>query len=160
MTGLFGVLVALHVILAVGLFLPSLLLPFALRARRGAAVTAPSAIAHGRFVRGLLWLQGNGTLAVGLGVGATGLALVAILGVQLLTQPWLFVALLLYAANLAVAFFIQRPTLRRLLGLPVGATPAAQERWRTIARRQRYVSYLMAGAIGVIAVLMAAKPGA
>jgi hypothetical protein len=29
-----------------------------------------------------------------------------------------------------------------------------------MARRQRYVSYLMAGAIGVIAFLMAAKPGA
>jgi hypothetical protein len=156
----FPIVLVVHIVLAVSLFLPSFLLPFALRVPRHAPVSAPSEASHGRLVRGLLWLQGNGTMVIGVGVGLTGLALVAILGVQLLSQPWLLAALMLYAANLAVAFFIQRPALRRLLGLTSNASDAEQDRWRTLARRQRYVSYLMAAGIGLIAFLMNAKPGA
>jgi len=81
-----------------------------------------------------------------------------VLGPQLLAQPWLLIALGVYAANLALAFFVQRPGLRRLLRLPSDSTDAERERWRTRARRQRYVSYLMAGAIGIIAFLMSTKP--
>jgi hypothetical protein len=80
------------------------------------------------------------------------------LGTQLLAQPWLMLALGVYAANLALAFFVQRPGLRRLLRLRADATDDERERWRNRARRQRYVSYLMAGAIGIIAFLMSTKP--
>ena len=60
----------------------------------------------------------------------------------MLSQPWLLVALGFYAANLAIAFFIQRPNLRRL----VGVNAAADDRvWKERAKRQRYVSYVMAG---------------
>ncbi len=48
------VLLAIHVTLAVGLFLPSLLLPFALRARRQATTSET------RVVQALLWLQSHG----------------------------------------------------------------------------------------------------
>ncbi len=65
-------------------------------------------------VRGLLWVQSHGTVIIGTGVAVTGLGLVAVLGTQLLSQPWLLVALSIYAANLAAAFFIQRPGVRRL----------------------------------------------
>lgn len=157
---LFAALLVAHIALAISLFLPSFLLPFALRARRGASVIAPASSGHGRFVGGLLWLQGHGTVAIGLGVGATGIGLIATLGAGVLGQPWLLAALILYALNLGTAFFIQRPALRRLLGSRAGASEAEQERWRVLARRQRYVSYLMAGAIGTIAFLMTAKPGA
>lgn len=158
---LFAPLLLAHIVLAIGLFLPSFLLPFALRTRRGAPVAAPTPSGQrGRFVRGLLWLQGNGSLVIGLGVGLTGLGLISVVGLAVLRQPWLLVALSLYATNLAAAFFIQRPALRRLLRLPADAGPMEQERWRVLARRQRYISYLMAGAIGTIAFLMAAKPGA
>jgi hypothetical protein len=47
---------------------------------------------------------------------------------------------------------------RRLLGLRQAASEEEKERWRTRARRQRYVSYLMAGAIGLIGWLMMSKP--
>ncbi len=67
-------------------------------------------------------------------------------------------ALSIYAANLAAAFFVQRPGVRRLVRLPSGADPAEQDRWGALARRQRYVSYLMAGAIGIIGFLMMSKP--
>ena len=40
-----------------------------------------------------------------------------VLGPQLLSQPWLFIALAIYAANLLIAFFIQRPGLARLIGM-------------------------------------------
>ena len=45
------------------------------------------------------------------------------------------------------------------LGLEAeAATAQEKDRWRVRARRQRYISYLMAGAIGVIGWLMMSKP--
>jgi hypothetical protein len=152
MPAFFPILLAIHVLLAVSLFLPSLLLPFLLRRR--AELAEP-----GRIARILVWLQSGGTTAIAAGVALSGLGLVALLGVGLLGQPWLLAALLIYAGNLAVAFFIQRPNLRRLLSRAQG--PGAgldDELWRTRARRQRYVSYAMAGAVGAIGFLMSTKP--
>jgi len=91
-------------------------------------------------------------------VAATGIGLLGLLGPQLAAQPWLVVALALYAANLLAAFFLQRPGLRGLLRLPGDASEAELARWRLAARRQRYVSYLMAAGIAVIAFLMSTKP--
>ncbi len=152
---LFPVLLAIHIALAVSLFLPSVLLPFTLRTRRGGG---PTSNEPGTGTRALLWLQSNGTLVIGVGLALTGFGLVAALGTQLLSQPWLLIALALYAGNLALAFFIQRPGLRRLVGLPMPRDDAERERWRGRARRQRYVSYVMAGVVGLIAFLMSTKP--
>lgn len=152
MPAFFPILLAIHILLAVSLFLPSLLLPFLLRRR--AALAEPR-----RLARTLLWLQSGGTAAIAAGVALSGLGLVALLGVGLLSQPWLLAALLIYAANLAVAFFIQRPNLRRLLSRAQGAGGGLDdELWRARARRQRYVSYAMAGAVGAIGFLMSTKP--
>ena len=145
---LFPLLLAAHITLAVSLFVPSLLLPFALRARHADIQR------RGAFVRALVWLQSSGSAYVAIGLVITGLALVTVLGSQLLSQGWLLVALVLYAANLAVAFFVQRPGLRRLF-LGSGGD---NERWRSAARRQRYVSYAMAAAVGLIGFLMTSKP--
>ena len=148
-TSLFPVLLAAHVVLAVSLFLPSILLPFALRTRR-AAVESDSGL-----VRTLLWGQSHGTMVIGAGLALTGVGLIASLGPTVLQQPWLLVALIVYALNLGLAFFIQRPNLRRLIGIKA----AADDRERLgRARRQRYVSYLMAGLVGVIGFLMSTKP--
>jgi hypothetical protein len=149
MPQLFPLLLITHIVLAVSLFLPSILLPFALRTRRAAA-ESPN-----RFVRFLLWMQAHGTLIIGLGLAATGIGLVAVLGGTLLGQPWLLVALVIYAANLALAFFIQRPNLRRLIG--VRAAPD-DRLWLARAKRQRYVSYAMAALVGTIGFLMSTKP--
>jgi hypothetical protein len=148
-TSLFPVILAIHISLAVGLFLPSILLPFTLRTRR-ATVESESGI-----VRLLLWAQSHGTVVIGLGLALTGLAMVSILGPQLLSQPWLLVALVIYFTNLAIAFFIQRPNLRRLIGIKAAADDAL---WKERAKRQRYVSYLMAALVGVIGFLMSTKP--
>jgi uncharacterized membrane protein len=113
----------------------------------------------GPFVRLLLWLETRGALVIGAGVAITGFVLLATLGWAFLGQPWLLSALLIYALVLLSAAFIQRPQLRRLLRLPDARDEAERERWRTRARRQRYLSYVMAAAIGVIAWLMMAKPG-
>ena len=72
----------------------------------------------------------------------------------MLEQPWLLVALAIYAINLGLAYFIQVPRLRRLIGLRSGSDP----RWPTLARRQRYISYVMAGLVGTIGFLMSTKP--
>src|SRR6266536_1498223 len=143
------VLLAIHLTLAVGLFLPSLLLPFALRARRQATTS------ESRVVQALLWLQSHGTTVLGAGLMLTGAAMIMILGPQLLTQPWLLAALAIYAANLAIAFFVQRPSMRRLVGVSAAENNRA---WQERARRQRYVSYVMAGLVGVIGYLMSTKP--
>ena len=145
----FPVLLVVHISLAVSLFLPSILLPFTLRTRR---VTTES---NNRVVRLLLWGQSNGTVVIGLGLALTGLALVSVLGPQMLQQPWLLVALTIYFVNLAIAFFIQRPNLRRLIGVRAAAD---DKTWLERARRQRYVSYLMAGLVGTIGFLMSTKP--
>jgi uncharacterized membrane protein len=148
-TSLFPVLLVTHVVLAISLFLPSILLPFTLRSRR-AAVDSESGL-----VRTLLWVQSHGTLVIGAGLALTGVGLIASLGPSLLGQPWLLVALLIYALNLGLAFFIQRPNLRRLIGIKAAADDRV---WLDRARRQRYVSYLMAGLVGVIGFLMSTKP--
>jgi hypothetical protein len=142
----FPVLLAVHIALAIALLLPSVLLPFVLRR----ASDPPSGA-----VRLLGALQGTGTLVIGLGVALTGIGLLVVLGPQLLTQPWLIVALVLYAANLVVAAFISRPNLRRLIRL--GGT-GDEATWRRRARQQRYLAYGMAAAIGLIGFLMSTKP--
>jgi len=149
MPAYFPFLLALHVVLAVSLFVPSILLPFALRTRRAAAESSNG------FVRFMLWMQAHGTVVIGLGLAATGIALVTVLGGQLLGQPWLLVALAIYAANLALAFFVQRPNLRRLIGIKAAPDDAV---WLARAKRQRYVSYAMAGLVGTIGFLMSTKP--
>jgi hypothetical protein len=143
------IILVVHIGLAVGLFLPSILLPFTLRARR-ATVESESGV-----VRSLLWAQSHGTMVIGAGLALTGLGLVSIIGPQLLSQPWLLVALAIYFVNLAIAFFIQRPNLRRLVGIKAATDDAT---WKDRARRQRYVSYLMAALVGMIGFLMSTKP--
>ena len=149
MPAYFPVLLVAHVILAIGLILPSILLPFALRTRR-AAVESDNGV-----VQGLLWVQTHGTVAIGIGLALTGIGLIAAIGSSLLGQPWLLLALTLYFVNLGIAFFIQRPNLRRLIGVRAAADDTT---WLERAKRQRYVSYLMAGLIGTIGFLMSSKP--
>ena len=149
MPAYFPVLLVAHIILAIGLILPSILLPFALRTRR-AAVESDNGV-----VQGLLWVQTHGTVAIGIGLALTGIGLIAAIGSSLLGQPWLLLALTLYFVNLGIAFFIQRPNLRRLIGVRAAADDTT---WLERAKRQRYVSYLMAGLIGTIWFLMSSKP--
>ena len=143
----FPILLVTHITLAVALLLPSVLLPFVLRR---------SEREPGAATRALMAIQGTGTLVIAAGLALTGGAMLLILGPELLTEPWLLVALALYAINLAVAAVISRPNLRRLIGLQeAGADDAT---WRRRASQQRYVAYGMAGVIGVIGFLMSTKP--
>ena len=147
MLNLFPILLAAHISLAIALLLPSVVLPFALRRSCGEA---------GPVTRALMALQGTGTIIIAAGLALTGGAMLWILGPQLLTQPWLLVALALYALNLLVAIVISRPNLRRLVGIESRGTDDAT--WRRRARQQRLVAYGMAGLIGVIGLLMSTKP--
>jgi len=153
---LFPFILATHVVLAISLFVPSLLLPFTLRNRsveRGYAATEP-----GRLVRTLQWLQAHGTLAIGTGLAVTGIAMLAVLGSRILEQPWLLVALATYAITAVVAFAVQRPGLRQLQARDGIITDADREAWRSRARRQRYIAYAITTAVGLIAFLMSTKP--
>ena len=142
----FPILLITHIVLAISLLLPSVLLPFVLRRSSGPP---------GPGTRALMAMQGTGTLVIGLGLAITGAAMLWILGPELLTQPWLLVALTLYAINLVVAAVISRPNLRRLIGLRESSD---EDAWRRRARQQRLVAYGMAGMIGVIGFLMSTKP--
>jgi len=145
----FPILLVTHIALAISLLAPSLLLPFLLR-----RADASGATEYGAITRGLLVMQGSGSVVIAVGVGITGMALLVLLGIELLGKPWLIAALILYAINIVVAAFISRPNLRRLLRMDAG-DPAA---WERRARRQRYVAYGMAAATGVIGFLMMSKP--
>src|SRR3989337_216049 len=135
----FPILLVIHVALAVALLLPSVLLPF-VRGRSGGE--------PGAATRALMAMQGSGTLIIATGLAVTGAAMLWILGPELLTQPWLMVALVLYAINLVVAAVISRPNLRRLIGLTRSDTD--DEAWHRRARQQRYIAYGMAAVIGAI----------
>jgi hypothetical protein len=147
---LFPILLAVHIALAISVFLPSVLLPFALRTGSRPAGGSPR-----RVTAGLLAMQSTGTFVIGGALAVTGVLLVWSLGLKLLQQPWLLVALAIYGLNLALAVVIQRPNLRRLLGTTWRPDDRA---WTALARRQRYVSYAMAGLIGAIGWLMSTKP--
>lgn len=145
----FPILLAAHITLAIALLLPSVVLPFVLRRADGSrAPNGPT--------RALMALQGTGSLLIGAGVALTGIGLLLTLGLQALEQPWLLVALTLYAINLGVAAFVSRPNLRKLIGM--GASPEDDATWRRRARTQRWVAYGMAAVIGLIGFLMSAKP--
>jgi hypothetical protein len=150
MPSLLPLLIAAHVALALALLIPSLLLPFALRRRSAAA--GVSLDGGGGVV---LTLQRRGTPIIGLGLAITGLGLLAALGFDLLSRPWLLLALTIYGVNLVLAFFVQRPALRAHLGLRATGDAAT---WATWARRQRYLSYPMAGLIGGVGFLMSTEP--
>ncbi len=60
-------------------------------------------------------------IAIGIGLALTGIGLVLTIGSGLFQQPWLLVALTIYFVNLGIAFFIQRPNLRRLIGIRAAA---------------------------------------
>jgi hypothetical protein len=145
----FPILLAVHITLAVALLAPSLLLPFLLRRSAG-----PPDAQNG-LARLLIWMQGTGSVVVALGLALTGAGLIASLGTELLSQPWMLVALGIYAVNLLVAAFISRPNLRRLVGIGRGGDDQA---WRRRARQQRYVAYAMAAGTGVIGFLMSTQP--
>jgi hypothetical protein len=144
----FPILLVIHIALALSLLAPSLILPFMLRRAdvRGGG---------NRLLNAVVAMQGSGSLVIGLGLAITGAGLLAMLGTELLGRPWLIVALIIYAANLAVAAFVARPNLRRLIGVRGAGDDAA---WRRRARQQRYVAYAMAAATGAIGFLMSTKP--
>lgn len=143
----FPILLVTHIVLAVALLLPSVLLPFVLR--RSEREPGPA-------TRALMAILGTGTLIIAAGLALTGTIMLVVIGPELLTQPWLLVALTLYALNLIVAAVISRPNLRRLIGLSQHG--ADDGTWRRRATQQRYVAYGMAGVIGVIGFLMSTKP--
>lgn len=143
----FPILLTAHVLLAVSLLAPSLALPFLLR--RQSADGEPSTI-----VRLLASLQGTGSVVIAIALALTGVGLVLSLGTEILTRPWLLVALGVYAANLLVAAFLSRPNLRRLMRV----REPESEGWRRQAKRARYMAYAMAVATGLIGFLMSTKP--
>ena len=154
---LFPALLTTHVVLAVSLVVPAFILAFTLRTR-GSDGEPILDRQPGPIVRVLIWLESHGTVTIGAGVAVTGVGLLLALGGAFLDRPWLLLALGIYAAILLVSFFVQRPALHRLLGVRTGATEEEKERWRTRARRQRYISYMLAAGIGVIGWLMMSKP--
>jgi hypothetical protein len=152
----FPFILATHVALAIGLFVPSVLLPFTLRNRLvDPGYNAPP---PGRGTRLMLAMQARGTAVIGAGLGLTGLAMVFVLGPRILAQPWLLVGLATYATAAVVAFVLQRPTLRRLANRDAVVTEADRAVWRSQAKRQRYIAYGMASAVGLIGFLMSTKP--
>jgi len=148
---LFPAILATHITLAIALFVPGLLLPFTLRNR-------PANADPGAVVLLLMWIQTHGTAVIGTGLAITGVAMLTVLGPQMLEQPWLIVSLATYAVAAVILFVIQRPGLRRLQNRGSDVSDEERAAWREGARRQRYVAYGVTGAVGFIAFLMSTKP--
>ena len=134
----------------ISLVLPSILLPFALRTRRATVESGAGSS------EALLWAQTHGTIVIGVGLALTGLGLVARRsGRRCSSSRGCSSRSRSTSSTSAIAFFIQRPNLRRLIGIRAAAD---DETWLERAKRQRYVSYLMAGLVGTIGFLMSSKP--
>ena len=143
----FALLLVVHILLAISLLLPSIALPFLLRRQSG---DPPSGL-----TRLLVAAQGTGSLVIGAGLAATGIGLIAVLGAQLLRQPWLLIALVIYAANLLVAALVSRPE----PAPPDGAR--RQRRCGDVGAPRAHaalVAYGMATATGAIGFLMRRSP--
>ena len=115
MPSYFPILLGAHIILAVSLVLPSILLPFALRARR-ATVESGS-----RVVQGLLWAQIARHVAIGVGLALTGSAWSRRSGRRCSSSRGCCWPSRSTSSTSAIAFFIQRPNLRRLVGIRAAA---------------------------------------
>ena len=150
MPSYFPILLVAHIILAVSLVLPSILLPFALRTRRAAVesgspvVQWPALGADPRHDRDRARAGADRDRARRRRSAR-----------RCSSSRGCSLALTIYFVNLGIAFFIQRPNLRRLIGVRAAAD---DKTWLERAKRQRYVSYLMAGLVGTIGFLMSSKP--
>ena len=100
--------------------------------------------------------------------GITGVGLVLLEGTELLTKPWLLIAIVLYAIALYIAIGLNLPNLRRLIelttppagGPPAGGPPAGgppPELLDRVAKSRQY-GMAMSGLVLVIVFLMVVKP--
>jgi uncharacterized membrane protein len=94
--------------------------------------------------------------------GITGVALILLTGINLLATPWLLIAIVLYVITISYNFFIQTPTVKKVVEMtsappPPGASGPPPELLGLIRRIQRggMFSGLM---IVLIVVLMVIKP--
>jgi uncharacterized membrane protein len=114
-------LLYLHILGAIIAFGPG----FALSIFGAAAGREPQ---HGNFVlRASSVVARRLILPLAILQGITGLGLVLIEGTELLTRPWLLLAIVLYAIALYVAIGLNLPNLRRLIEMttpPAGGQPA------------------------------------
>ena len=103
-------------------------------------------------------MQAHGTMVIGIGLALTGIAMIAVLGPRMLQQPWLLVALAIYAIEPRSSR--SSSSARPCAGSSGSGIQTDDDRARggTRARRQRYVSYAMAGLVGTIGFLMSTKP--
>ena len=123
---LFPLILIAHIALALSLFLPSLLLPFAFASATRIAARRPYRAVRAAAPRAPVAQARSGSA---LGLAITGLALVVDARAALLEQPWLLVALAIYGMNLALAYFIQVPRLRQPHRPPVAAATRAGRTW-------------------------------
>jgi hypothetical protein len=99
---------------------------------------------------------------VGLVVPATGLSIIALLGIDLTSRAlwWLDVAIVIYAAVYVYSFFVQRPIVERIIELtssppsPGGPPPELPP----LAARAQRGGTAMLIALVIVAFLMVVKP--
>ena len=165
-------LLFLHIVGAIIAFGPG----FALSIFGAAAGREPQ---HGNFVlRASSVVARRLILPLAILQGITGLGLVLVEGTELLTRPWLLIAIVLYAIALYIAIGLNLPNLNRLIemttppaggppaggpppgGPPAGGPPAGGPPPELMLRFQRARQYGMAmsGLVVVIVFLMVVKP--
>jgi len=156
MNWLFPWLLFLHVLGAIIAFGPVYSLPIlGVRARRSPQHANFAAATSLAISRGVI-------IPVALSMAVTGGGMILVAGIDLTTERWLGVAIILYAVALAYSVFVQVPAARRMVELtatppPPGSTGPPPELLATAARLQRGSAFLIA-AVTAIAALMVLKP--
>ncbi|MEX2588008.1 MAG: DUF2269 family protein [Actinomycetota bacterium] len=92
--------------------------------------------------------------------GVTGVALINLGGwdVNFGSHEWLLISIVLYLAMLAVAFFIQLPTLSNLVGMAKGGSQSSAD-FGALQKKAAGAGSLLVLLVVVLTVLMVLKPG-
>ena len=96
--------------------------------------------------------------------GITGLALVLITGINILSHAWLTVAIILYLGAISFALTIQRNTLHQVIEMtstppPAGATGGPPPALMAAVKRLQMGGMGLGLTVAVIVFLMVVKPG-
>jgi hypothetical protein len=152
----FHVMLYLHVLGAIVAFGPSFIFPIVgpMVAREPQHANFWMRAAY-RITSVLIW-------PIGLSMAVTGFAMIAIGGIQVMSEPWLLVAIVIYFAAIGFSLLVQGPLVRRIIELTsappapgAGGPPA--ELVAAIGASRRNGMILLA-AIFIIVFLMVVKP--
>ena len=155
MAWLFPWLLFLHVLAAIIAFGPTFAAPVV------ASLVAKELQYANFFARSQLLLSKRLITPLALSLGVTGILMVIVTGIDLTSNVWLGVAIVLYVTAIGFALLVQAPSGARLVELTAAPSPGGPSpELRATAAAVRRGGMVLAVLVVTIVFLMVVKPGA